>query len=72
MKIKIVNQLRLKIAPKLISNVLTFKLVFWKNKHDDPVFSLHLMIADILDFIPSKSRAKFSVAKVFMRISRRN
>ena len=74
MKLKIVNQLRVVKAKNSSKTIIKFpyfhieKLVFWKNKHDDPIFSLHLMIADILDFIPSKSRTMFSVANVFMRI----
>ena len=45
------------------------KLVSWKNKHDNPILFLHLMKGDILNFIPSKSRAMFNVANVFMMIS---
>ena len=65
MKIKTVNQLRVvKVKSKTIIKFPHFhleKMVSLKNKHDDPIFSLHLMIADILDFIPLKSRAMFSV-----------
>ena len=78
MKIKIVNQLRVVKAKNSSKTIIKFphfhleKMVFWKNKHDDPIFSLHLIMADILDFIPSKSRAMYSVENVFMRISLRN
>ena len=75
MTIKIVNQLRMVKAKNSSEPNIKFphfhleKLVFWKNKHDDPLFFLHLMIADILNFIPPKSRVMFSVANVFMKIS---
>ena len=57
MKIKIVNQLRMVKAKNSSKTNIKFshfhleKLIFWKNKHDDPILFLHLMIADILDFI---------------------
>ena len=75
MKIKIVNQLRMVKSKNSSKTNIKFphfhlgKLDFWKNKHDDPILFLHLMIADILNFIPSKFRAMFSVANVFMMIS---
>ena len=75
MKIKIVNQLRMVKAKNSSKTNIKFphfnleKLVSWKNKRNDPLFFLHLMIADILNFIPSKFRATFSVANVFMMIS---
>ena len=78
MTIKIVKQLRVIKAKSSSETNTKFphfhleKLVFWKNKHDDPIFSLHLMVAYTLDFIQSESRAMFSVANVFMRISLRN
>ena len=75
MKIKIVNQLRIVKAKNSSKTNIKFphfhleKLFFWKNKHNDPIFFLHLMTADILNFIPSKSRAMISVANVFMMIA---
>ena len=78
MTIKIVNQLRVVKAKNSSKTNIKFphfhiqKLVFLQNKYDDPIFSLHLMIADMLDVIPLKSKAMFSVANVFMRISLRN
>ena len=46
--------LKLKITPKIhihFSHLHTEKWVSWKNKHDDPMFSLHEMIAYMLPHI---------------------
>ena len=37
------------------------------EKHDDPMFSLHLMIADMLGYIPSTSNIIVNVDNYVMR-----
>ena len=53
-----------------MQNFLTFTKKIWisgKNKHDDPMFSLHLMIADMLGYIPSTSNIIANVDNYVMR-----
>ena len=66
--------LKLKIALKTDSQFPHFPLdnkVFLKNKHDDPIFSLHLMIPDMLGYIPKKSRTVISVDDFVRRVNLR-
>ena len=39
----------------LYSYINTLKLLFCKNKHDDPIFSLAKMIAEIILYVISKA-----------------
>ena len=43
------------------------KWVFWRNKHDNPKFLLHLMIADMLGFVPLKFNTIVNVDNYVMR-----
>ena len=70
---KIKNKLRVVEANNRLQNSCQFphinlkKWIFWRNKHDDPIFSLHLMIADMLGYILSKYDTIADVDNYFMR-----
>ena len=42
-------------------------IFFFRNKHDDPKFSLHVIIADMLAYIPSKFNTAVNIDIYFMR-----
>ena len=69
-----IGLLKLKVALKINTQFSHFPLkkkIFLKNKHDDPIFSLHLLVPDMLGYIPTKSRRVINVENSVRRVTLR-
>ena len=66
-----IGLLKLKVALKINTQFPHFPLkkkIFLKNKHDDPIFSLHLLVPDMLGYI---SRRVINVENSVRRVTLR-